>query len=470
MPREPDPPEPSAARQWDYPHEALWEPKVLMPTAVESVLGEIRERLPLTKYLVSKGFKLRQTGRNRMVALCPFHADKRRPNMVIYTDEHRFHCYCCGARGDVVDMARCLDGYLNFTTALRALAASVGLSLPHGRPQISEDRGGILTLAAKLYAEHLGSDVLAYLGRRGFPEAFVRKWRIGYAPQKSPQLLRDFLRQHTVAPEAALASGVLIEAGARDGRLLRDFFGNGGGGYIVFPNPARDGGIIDLQGRAFPNGSNKPKYLNLPKGRRYLFNESIVPRSSVILTEGIPDALSCLLVDQPAVAVYGTSGFSDRSVNQFVLCRRIYVAFDLDAHRHSVEIAMQFGLRGRVVMLPESLGRNGDLNDFLMQRGAASFSNDLTQLLQTADTGYGAAINELPTDLQPYDLFESATSLLAALGAVDPISRDVYLQRLHVKYGIAMDTLRDAAREALFMTPSTTFSGTSLGVADPTGH
>jgi len=441
-----------------------------MPTPIESALGEIRERLPLTQYLISKGFNLRATGRNRMVALCPFHADKRRPNLVVYTDEHRFHCFCCGARGDVVDMARYLDGHLNFASALSALATSVGLFLPFDGPQNSEDRAGILTLAAKFYAEQLCPDVLAYLGHRGFPEAFVRKWRIGYAPQKSTHLLREFLRQHTIAPEVALASGVLIELGPREGRFARDFFANSGGGYIVFPNPGRNGSIIDLQGRAFPTGSNKPKYLNLPRGRRHLFNESILPRGSIILTEGIPDALSCLLIDQPAVAVYGTSGFSDRFVNRFVRCRRIYVVFDLDAHRHSVDIAMQFGLRGRVVMLPESLGRSGDMNDFLMQRGATSFHRDLMELLQAADTGYGAAIKILPTDLQPYDLFENTTPLLAALGALDPISRDAYLQKLHVKYGIAMDTLRDAAREALLMASSTIDSGVSLGTTGPAGH
>ena len=110
------------------------------------------------------------------------------------------------------------------------------------------------------------------------------------------------------------------------------------------------------------------------------------------------------------------------------------------------------------------------MNDFLMQRGATSFHRDLMELLQAADTGYGAAIKILPTDLQPYDLFENATPLLAALGALDPISRDAYLQKLHVKYGIAMDTLRDAAREALLMASSTIDSGVSLGTTGPAGH
>src|SRR5207249_1529075 len=176
-------------------------------------------------------------------------------------------------------------------------------------------------------------------------------------------------------------------------------FGNGGG-YVVFPNPGRRGIVVDLQGRAFPDGGGKPKYLNLPKGRRYLFNEGILPQAAVVLTEGIPDALSCLLVDQPAVAVYGTGGFSDRFVNQFARCRRVYIAFDLDVHRRSVEVAMQFGLRGRVLVLPEALGRHGDLNDMLVKRGAQQFRADLTQLLRTADTGYAMRSEEHTSELQ----------------------------------------------------------------------
>ena len=125
---------------------------------------------------------------------------------------------------------------------------------------------------------------------------------------------------------------------------------------------------------------------------------------------------------------------------------------------------MQFGLRGRVLVLPEALGRHGDLNDMLVQRGAQQFRADLPNLLQTAETGYAMAISSLPDDLRPYDLFETAAPLLAALGALDPVSRDVHLQLLHVKYGVAMETLRDAAREALLVTPSTKLTDVA---ADP---
>jgi len=91
-----------------------------MATLIGSVLKEVRQRLPLTEYLASKGHTLRQTGRNRMVSLCPFHADRHRPNMVVYVDEQRFHCFACGKRGDLVDIVQHLEGHLDFTATAPA--------------------------------------------------------------------------------------------------------------------------------------------------------------------------------------------------------------------------------------------------------------------------------------------------------------------------------------------------------------
>ncbi len=430
-----------------------------MATAIGSVLEEVRQRLPLTDYLVSKGYSLRQTGRNRMVGLCPFHADKHRPNMVVYVDEQRFHCFACGRRGDLVDMVQLLEGYLDFTATLRALADKLQVPWPDLPPAKSEDSNGVLTLAAKLYAEHLSPEALAYLGTRGFPEVFVRQWRIGYAPPNSPQFLRNMLKERRISPEETLASGVVAEVHSRGRHYVRDFFGNGGG-YIIFPNPSRRG-VVDLQGRAFPERVGKPKYLNLPRSRRHLFNESILPQAAVVLTEGIPDALSCLLVDQPAVAVYGTSGSSAKFASLFARCRRVYVAFDLDVYERSIDVAMQFGLRGRVLVLPNHLGRKGDLNDLLVALGSEGFARELKLLLRTVATGYAMAINVLPADLDPPDLFEMAAPLLAAVGSLDPISRDTHLELLHTKYGLAMQTLRDAAMEALALLPSGAVAGSA---------
>ena len=42
------------------------------------------------------------------IARCPFHEDGGRPNLVVYADH--FHCFACGAHGDVFDLVAKLDG------------------------------------------------------------------------------------------------------------------------------------------------------------------------------------------------------------------------------------------------------------------------------------------------------------------------------------------------------------------------
>lgn len=47
---------------------------------------------------------LRQWG-HEWVGLCPFHSE-RTPSFTIYDDDRRFHCFGCGATGDVIDFLR----------------------------------------------------------------------------------------------------------------------------------------------------------------------------------------------------------------------------------------------------------------------------------------------------------------------------------------------------------------------------
>lgn len=62
--------------------------------------------------------KLRKVG-GRHTALCPFHADRRRPSFVIYPD-NTFHCFGCGAHGDSVDFFQKLTG-CSFKETVKAL-------------------------------------------------------------------------------------------------------------------------------------------------------------------------------------------------------------------------------------------------------------------------------------------------------------------------------------------------------------
>ena len=95
------------------------------------------------------------------------------------------------------DFAQALLDYPNHTATLWTLAREHHLPWPEQREAVSSD---VLDRAAQFYADRLTAPVLRYLAGRGFPGAFVRQRRIGYAPVSSS---RDLLvRQIRGAPRA----------------------------------------------------------------------------------------------------------------------------------------------------------------------------------------------------------------------------------------------------------------------------
>lgn len=59
---------------------------------------------------------------------CPFHAEKT-ASLKIYPGSRGWHCFGCGAGGDVIDFVKLLHG-VDFKQALSILNADFGLCLP----------------------------------------------------------------------------------------------------------------------------------------------------------------------------------------------------------------------------------------------------------------------------------------------------------------------------------------------------
>ena len=97
----------------------------------------------------------------------------------------------------------------------------------------------ILDRAAQFYTDHLTAPVLGYLADRGFPEAFVRQRRIGYAPvsSSSRNLLVREIRSTTRSNgtrllQEAIEAGLVVQD--KTG-TVRDFFASETTGYVLFP-------------------------------------------------------------------------------------------------------------------------------------------------------------------------------------------------------------------------------------------
>jgi len=198
-----------------------------MNGSYDDLRAALRERVHIADLLHARGVNVRLNGRGGGTALCPFH-DDHRPSLSIYRsrrdDTERFRCWSCGSRGDVFDFAQTLLDYPDHVATLRALAAEHHLPWPEQREAVSSD---VLDRAAQFYADRLTAPVLRYLAGRGFPEAFVRQRRIGYAPVSSSRdlLVREIRsttrsnRTHLI--QQAIEAGLVVQDKAGG---VRDFF------------------------------------------------------------------------------------------------------------------------------------------------------------------------------------------------------------------------------------------------------
>jgi len=107
-----------------------------------AVIDEIRARIDPVE-IIGRRVELKKSG-NSFSASCPFHAD-RTPSFRVFPDSKRFKCFGCGARGDVFEFLRRIEGK-GFPDAVRELAAEVGVPVA---PDPSVPRGATLESATR---------------------------------------------------------------------------------------------------------------------------------------------------------------------------------------------------------------------------------------------------------------------------------------------------------------------------------
>jgi DNA primase len=88
----------------------------------------IKRANPLDRVARDYGLRSRRCGRDRLVAFCPFHDDRRTPNLVLDLrdpDDEHFHCFAghCRAHGDVIAFVMRMER-LDFPSACARLAGA----------------------------------------------------------------------------------------------------------------------------------------------------------------------------------------------------------------------------------------------------------------------------------------------------------------------------------------------------------
>src|SRR6187399_2578800 len=94
-------------------------------------LDELRSRVTLSG-VVMRTTKLTRAGRE-WKACCPFHNEKT-PSFTVSDEKGFFHCFGCGAHGDVIGFVMRSEG-LSFPETVERLAREAGLPLPVSSPE-----------------------------------------------------------------------------------------------------------------------------------------------------------------------------------------------------------------------------------------------------------------------------------------------------------------------------------------------
>ncbi len=270
-------------------------------------LEELRSRLPLSDY-VGKRIKLTRAGREYK-ACCPFHNEKS-PSFYVNDEKQFYHCFGCGAHGDVIGFAMRHDR-LSFPEAIESLAGQAGLPVPRDTP-VDRERFDqekrlyqLLDRATAWFEEQLfapiGREALAYLRGRSLSEDAIRRFRLGYAPADAQLLIRKLVSEGYKIEELA---AVGLAKKSEDRNEYYSFFRN----RVIFPVGDRRGRTVAFGGRVL--GDGEPKYLNSPDHSLFHKGKLLygLSRARTATTQGQPIIVVEGYMDVIALAEAGYSG------------------------------------------------------------------------------------------------------------------------------------------------------------------
>jgi len=272
-------------------------------------LDEIRDHLTLSD-IIGRRIRLTRAGRE-FKACCPFHKEKS-PSFYVNDDKGFFHCFGCGAHGDVIGFVMRHDNR-SFPEAVEQLAHDAGLAVPETSPQerarAAQEKSlyQLVDKAAEFFESALynaaNHGVLEYARGRGLSDKTLADFRIGYAPSEGGALVA-YLRAQGFSDAMMLEAGVARKS-ERDGSLY-SFFRD----RLIFPVANRRGQIVAFGGRILPDhlrpadrdGFKPPKYINssetamFHKGRMVyadsLARQAVADGKPLVVVEGYMDVIA----------------------------------------------------------------------------------------------------------------------------------------------------------------------------------
>ena len=222
--------------------------------------------------VVSDFVSLKKRGSN-WIGLCPFHND-RRPSFYVSRAKGICKCFACGEGGSAVNFIMKHE-QLSYPEALRYLARKYHIEiqekeLTDEEKQAQTEREAMLMLnewacdyfEKQLHETQMGQDIgLAYFRERGFNDATIKEFRLGYSSEGYDDFYKAATKQG-FNPQLLFDLGLCIPSDHGGGH---DRFR----GRVMFPIMNIAGKVIGFGGRTLKKDKNIAKYVNSPESVIY---------------------------------------------------------------------------------------------------------------------------------------------------------------------------------------------------------
>lgn len=408
--------------------------------------------------VVSDYVTLKKRGAN-LIGLCPFHNEKT-GSFTVSPSKGIYKCFGCGASGHAVGFIMEIE-QCSYVDALKQLGKKYHIEIEEREmtpeeQQRQDNRESMFVVnefANKWFQDQLwetpeGKAIgLSYFRERGLRDDIIRKYQLGYSPEKgnplAAALKKKGFKEEFITNNVDTKIGVGVVGKSEDGRLYDRFRDR-----VIFPIFTVSGKPVAFAGRILKKKDNVGKYVNSPDSLIYsktnelygLFQakQSIARTDMCYLVEGQMDVIS---MHQSGIENVVASGGTALTKPQIRLIQRftsnITVLYDGDAagiHAalRGIDMFLEEGFNVKVVLLPDgedpdSFAQNHDSTEFIryIEENQTDFIRFKSALL-SKDAG--------DDPQKRAALIKDITSSIAIIP--DMITRQVYIkdsaERLHM--------------------------------------
>ena len=423
--------------------------RILAAAKIEEVVGDF--------------VKLHRSGSN-LKGLCPFHEEKT-PSFMVSPSKNICKCFGCGKGGTPVNFIMEKE-HLTFPEALRYLAEKYHIEIKEKEltseemkaQSMRESMMQVNKFAAEYFVNTLwntdeGKSVgLSYLRSRGITDEMIKKFKIGYCPDR-------YSAFYDTAVKSGFDPKVLTEVGlcSKGERHTTDRFR----GRVIFPVHSISGREVAFGGRALKMDEKTAKYVNSPESLIYhksnelygiyFAKNEIVKKDNVYLVEGYTDVTS---MHQSGIENVVASSGTSLTHGQINMIHRftsnITVLYDGDsagikASLRGIDMLLEQNMNVKVLLLPDG----EDPDSFARSRNAS----ELMEYMEKNQKDFIAFKCELALEEAGNDPIKRSNlinDILRSISVIpDEIKRSVYIQDCQTRFGLKLETLTQSVKNII---------------------